>query len=81
MRVSDQTKAFLCFKCGGMVAVHERHTSRQHSVKGCRYCENNSTATGEATTDAVALIDIPQVLRLWCCELACVGVRVTFKMR
>ena len=77
LNVSDKTKAFLCGNCGGLLTIYERSVTPFSSWKSCRFCG----AGAEESTDAVRMINIPQVLRLWVAELAGIGVRVTFSVR
>lgn len=84
LHVSDETKAFICVQCGGLMSIFERHSSQFSTWKMCRYCgagsDQQQTAGIEGATDSIQLVDIPQVLRLWIAELTSVGVRVTMKI-
>lgn len=75
LHVSDKTKAYICPVCGDLLSIYERHATEYATWKTCRFC-----GTGEdEKTDQIALVEIPQVLRLWAAELMSTGVRVTLR--
>ncbi|CCW70880.1 unnamed protein product [Phytomonas sp. Hart1] len=75
MHVSDKTRAFICVHCGGLLSIYERYASEYATWKTCRFC---GAGTDEGT-DKIAMVEIPQVLRLWASELTSIGIRVVLK--
>jgi DNA-directed RNA polymerase I subunit RPA2 len=47
-----------------------------HNWKACHFCGAGSTEQ----TDTIALVEIPQVLRLWAAELTSIGIRVALNV-
>eukprot|EP00455_Lapot_gusevi_P013813 TRINITY_DN16819_c0_g1_i2.p1 TRINITY_DN16819_c0_g1~~TRINITY_DN16819_c0_g1_i2.p1 ORF type:complete len:218 (-),score=44.15 TRINITY_DN16819_c0_g1_i2:166-783(-) len=76
LHVSDKTKAFVCVECGGMLSIYEKFANKLQSWKACKYCGAGSTEA----TDNIAMVEIPQVLRLWATELTGIGVRVAINV-
>lgn len=75
LHVSDKTKGYVCPTCGDLLSIYERHATEFGTWKTCRFC-----GTGEEEgTDQIAMVDIPQVLRLWAAELTGVGIRVSLR--
>ena len=88
---SDHTRAYVCRRCGGMLALQERVSTQLGTWKVCMFCEAQAgtrdalDAAGEGEEGGpgaqptqegtIPLIDIPQVLRLLVMELASVGIR------
>lgn len=75
LHVSDKTKAFICPKCGSLLSIYERHATDYGTWRTCRFCG----AGADESTDSIAMVEIPQVLRLWASELTSIGVRVVLK--
>ncbi|CCW63428.1 unnamed protein product [Phytomonas sp. EM1] len=75
MHVSDKTRAFICVQCGGLLSIYERYASEYATWKTCRFCG----AGADEGSDRVAMVEIPQVLRLWASELTSIGIRVVLK--
>lgn len=76
LHVSDKTKAFVCVECGGLLSIYEKFANNLQSWKACKFCGAGNTEN----TDTIAMVDIPQVLRLWATELTGVGVRVSINV-
>lgn len=75
LHVSDKTKAFVCPNCGSLLSIYEKHATEYSTWKCCKFCR----AGADESTDNIALVEIPQVLRLWAAELTSIGIRVTLK--
>ncbi|KPA79471.1 putative RNA polymerase I second largest subunit [Leptomonas pyrrhocoris] len=75
LHVSDKTKAFICPRCGSLLSLYERHATEYGTWRTCRFCG----AGADESTDTIAMVEIPQVLRLWAAELTSIGVRVVLK--
>lgn len=75
LHVSDKTKAFVCPTCGDLLSIYEQHASEFGTWKTCRFCGTGA----EDQTDEIALVDIPQVFRLWAAELMGIGIRVSLR--
>ncbi|KAK7200393.1 RNA polymerase I second largest subunit [Novymonas esmeraldas] len=75
LHVSDKTKAFICPRCGSLLSLYERHATEYGTWRTCRFCG----AGAEESTDSIAMVEIPQVLRLWAAELTSIGIRVVLK--
>lgn len=76
LHVSDKTKAFVCVECGGLLSIYEKFANKLQSWKACKYCGAGSTEA----SDNIAMVEIPQVLRLWATELTGIGVRVAINV-
>ncbi|KAG5502791.1 hypothetical protein JKF63_04559 [Porcisia hertigi] len=75
LHVSDKTKAFICPRCGSLLSLYERHATEYGTWRTCRFCG----AGADESTDSIAMVEIPQVLRLWAAELTSIGIRVVLK--
>ncbi|RNF10047.1 putative RNA polymerase I second largest subunit [Trypanosoma rangeli] len=75
LHVSDKTKAFICVECGSLLSIYERHATEYSTWKTCNFCGAGS----QETTDTIAFVEIPQVLRLWAAELTSIGIRIVLK--
>lgn len=75
LHVSDKTKAFVCPRCGSLLSLYERHATEYGTWRTCRFCG----AGADESSDSIAMVEIPQVLRLWAAELTGIGIRVVLK--
>ena len=78
LHVSDKTIAFICTDCGSLLSIYERAVTRFMSWKSCKFC---GAGSDEGSDQAIQMVHIPQVLRLWVAELASIGVRVTLNVK